>query len=88
METRAAQEIGRRERQVQDATKALVSMDEFCHRVSAGLESTSFDQRNKFLELVVERCTVEDTKIRVDTVIPIADDDGQLRAHHAAAVVV
>jgi site-specific DNA recombinase len=83
---RSAQEVGRRERQVQDATKSLASLDGFCHQVSAGLEATDFEERRRLLELVVERITVEDAKIRVDTVIPIAENDGQLRARHAEPV--
>ena len=88
----AAKDIERRARQELDARDALAHLQRFCDQVCRGLEAMTFDQRQQFLRLVVERVTVEDGTVRVDTIIPIdgpADRDvGRLRTRRAELVEV
>ena len=67
---RAQQEVNNR--------KGLKRLNEFCHQVSAGLDNLSFDERQRFLRLVVEGIVVEDGCVKVETVIP-PGHDGTLR---------
>jgi site-specific DNA recombinase len=83
---RAAQDVGQRERQTQDAKKALASLETFCHRASTGLDAMTFEERRQLLRLVVERITVEDAKVRVEAIIPIDGDKVQLRTRHPEAL--
>ena len=69
---------GRRAKQEQDANAGLRYLEEFCHRISDGIESLSFEDRQKSLRLVVERITVEDNNVRIETIIP-PDQDVLLR---------
>ena len=53
-----------------DTQKALAHLERFCHQVSKGLTSLTFDERQQLLRLVIERITVENGVARIDTVIP------------------
>ncbi|MBI4234518.1 MAG: recombinase family protein [Chloroflexi bacterium] len=79
---RAAQDIERRERQEQDSCRALERLERFCRQVAQGLEAMTFEERQQLLRLVVERITVEDGRVRIETVIPTGDGGVQLRARH------
>jgi len=72
---RSQREIDQRQRQKQDTQKALAHLDRFCHQVSRGLTSLTFDERQQLLRLVIERITVENGVARIDTVIPPAQDN-------------
>ena len=82
----AAKEIDRKECQEADSRTALVHLERFCRRVSEGLDAMTFEERQQLLRLVVERITVEDGRVRIETIIPTADDDVQLRARHPEPV--
>ncbi|MFH1140405.1 MAG: recombinase family protein, partial [Chloroflexota bacterium] len=82
---RAAQELDRRERQELESRKALEHMERFCHQVSQGLDAMTFDERQQLLRLVVERITVEDGRVRIETVIPMGEE-GKLRTRHPEPV--
>ena len=58
----------------------------FCHRVSEGLDRMSFEERQELLRLVVDRITVEDETVRIDTAIPQGDGCSQLRTRHGELV--
>ena len=73
-----AQELERRARQEQVDRNALEALEAFRDRVGRGLESMNFEERQRFLQLVVEGITVENGRVRVKTVIPI-EQDGKLR---------
>ena len=70
--------LRQRAKQEQDAKAGLRYLEEFCDRVSEGLESLNFEDRQKLLRLVVERITVEDNRVRIETIIP-PDQDVLLR---------
>jgi site-specific DNA recombinase len=72
------QELERQSRQEQADRKALEALKAFCDRVGRGLENMDFEEKQALLQLVVEGITVEDGRVRVQTVIPI-EDDGKLR---------
>lgn len=55
---------------------ALERIEEFCKKVSTGLDSLQPPERQELLRILVERITVEDGKVRVEAVIPTGDEDG------------
>ena len=58
--------------------QGLKRLNEFCDRVSRGLDNLSFDERQRFLRLVVDGIVVEEGCVKVETIIP-SDHDGALR---------
>ncbi len=82
---RARRDIDRRDRERQDGLKALEHVEKFCESVSVGLEAMTYEERRQLLRLVVERITVEDHTVRIETVIPTGNDD-KLRARHRELV--
>jgi len=68
-------EVDQCQRQKQDTQKALAHLERFCHQVSKGLTSLTFDERQQLLRLVTERITVENGVARTDTVIPPGQDN-------------
>ena len=58
--------------------QGLERLNEFCDRVSRGLGNLSFEDRQRFLRLVVDSIVVEDGRVKVDTIMP-PDHDGALR---------
>ena len=84
---RAAQEIDQRERQELDSRRALEHLESFCQRVARGLDNLTFEERQHLLQLLVERITVEDGRVRVEAAIPTPrGEDVQLRARHPEPV--
>jgi len=80
---RAAQEIDLRERQEEDSRKAL---EQFCRRVTQGLEAMTFEERHRLLCLVVGRITREGGRVLIETVIPTGGDGVQLRTRRPELV--
>ena len=76
---RMGQEIERRARQEDASRKALEQLEAFCCQVAQGLEYMTFEERQQLLRLIVERITVENGWVKVETVIPTGQGDGQLR---------
>jgi hypothetical protein len=72
---RSQREIDQRQRQKQDTQKALAHLERFCHQVSKGLTSLTFDERQQLLRLVIKQITVENGVARIDTVIPPDQDN-------------
>ena len=60
----------RKATQEQDANAGLRYLKNFCDRVSQSLENLTYEDRQKLLRLVVERITVEDNRVRIETIIP------------------
>jgi hypothetical protein len=83
---RVGQDIDRRARQEQDNRKALERIEHFCRRVSEGLDALTFEEGQQLLQLLVERITVENGRVRIEAAIPMGDTPGQLRTHHAELV--
>ena len=83
---RAATEIELRVHQEADSRAALRHLEQFCGRVSEGLESLSFDGRQQLLRLVVERITLDADRVCIQTVIPNEGNSVQLRTHHPGLV--
>jgi site-specific DNA recombinase len=84
---RAAQEIDRRERQELDSRRALEHLEAFCQRVAQGLDNLTFEERQHLLQLLVERITVENERVRVDVVMPTPREENvQLRTRHPERV--
>ena len=81
---RSQREIDQCQRQRQDTQKALAHLERFCHQVSKGLTSLTFDERQQLLRLVIERISVENEVTRIDTVIP--PDQNNLRNHYPEAL--
>ncbi len=77
---RAVKETERRKRTKEESKKAIDSLDRFCQTVSQGLDNLTFEDRQQLLRLVVERITVDEGRVVIESVIPTGGDDGQLRA--------
>ncbi len=82
---RTNKELERRARMEIDTNKALEHLEMFCTQVAQGIDSLNFDERQKLLQLVVERVMVENGVVSVETVIPVTTNDGQLRTHRPGA---
>lgn len=65
LEQRAAAQV-----QAQDA---LARLEAFCQAVAAGLDTLTFAGQQALLRLVVERITVEEHTVRIETVIPLGE---------------
>jgi site-specific DNA recombinase len=76
---RMVEDIDRRQQQEKDGHSALEHLERFCNQVAKGLEAMAFEERQQLLRLVVERITVEDSRVRVETIIPTGQDDVKLR---------
>ena len=70
---------GKGARQEETNRNALDQMETFCNRVAQRLDAMTFEERQQFLRLVVERITVEGERVKVATVIPADLGNGQLR---------
>ncbi len=66
---RAAQEIDRREQRGRDSRKGLEHLESFCRDITRGLEAMTFAERQQLLRLVIERVTVDNGSVRIETVI-------------------
>ena len=82
----AAEELNRRECQERDSRRALEHLERFCRQVSQGLETLTFEERQQLLRLVVERITVDNGRVRIETIIPTGDDGVQLRTRRPKRV--
>ena len=70
----------------QEAQNGLQYLQTFCHTVAEGLENMSFEERQDLLRLVVDRVTVENETVRIETIIPNPTEGGQLRTRRAELV--
>ena len=78
-----ARGIARREREELDSRAAREHLERFCLQVSKGLEAMTFEECQHLLRLLVERITVEDGHVRIETAIPTTGEESvQLRARH------
>ena len=82
----ASKEMERKAADVADNRAALDHLHKFCDRVSRGIDSLAFEERQQLLRLVVESITVQDDRVRIATIIPTDGDEGQLRARHLELV--
>ena len=83
---RMVRDIDLRQRQEKDSHSALEHLERFCSQVATGLEAMTFGERQQLLRLVVERITVEDGRVRVETIIPTGQDDVKLRKQRGELV--
>ena len=81
----ATKELAQREGQQRDSREALEHLERFCRQVAIGLDAMTFEERQQLLRLVVERITVEDGRVRIETIIP-TDNDDKLRTRRAEPV--
>ena len=58
------------------------SMEEFCQRVSAGLEQASFEQKRHLIELLLDRVVVTNEEVEIRYVIPTSPNSEQTRFCH------
>jgi site-specific DNA recombinase len=75
---RTGREIADRAQQEVSSRQALKQLEVFCDQVAVGLDSFTLEEQQHFLRLVVERVTVSDGRVKVETVIP-NQQDSQLR---------
>ncbi len=61
----------------------LVStMEEFCQRVSSGLEDATFEQKRQLVELLVDRVVVSEEEVEIRYVIPTSPSSEHVRFCH------
>jgi site-specific DNA recombinase len=58
------------------------SMEEFCQRVSSGLEQASFEQKRHLVELLIDRVVVTNEEVEIRYVIPTSPNGEQTRFCH------
>jgi len=58
------------------------SMEEFCQRVSCGLEQASFEQKRHLIELLIDRVVVTNEEVEIRYVIPTSPNSEQTRFCH------
>ena len=75
-------EIERRGQMERDSRKAAENLKGFCGRVTRGLASMPFEEKQELLRLVVEQTTIEGGRVTVETIIPVDNDPVQLRTRH------
>ena len=54
-------------------------LDSFCRRIAQGLDAMTFEERQQLLCLLVERITVKDGQVKIETVIPPGETIDVLR---------
>ena len=81
---RATRTLDERLQQQEDSAKALEHLSKFCNQVSRGLDALDFEERQQLLQLVVEGVTVDNGRVRVETIIP--GGDNHLRNAHGELV--
>ncbi len=74
----AVQDISQREQKEQESRKTVEHLERFCQDITRGMEAMTFEERQQLLRLIVERITVENSSVRIESVIPTGHDD-QLR---------
>ncbi len=61
------------------------SMQEFCQRVSRGLEQASFEHKRQLIELLIDRVVVTNDEVEIRYVIPTSPNSEQVRFCHLRA---
>lgn len=61
------------------------SMEEFCQRVSQGLEQASFEQKRHLVELLIDRVIVTGEEVEIRYVIPTSSSSEHTRFCHLRA---
>ena len=79
-------ELETREQMEVDTNRSLERLESFCHQIAQGIDSLTFEGRQKLLQLVVERVKVENEVVTIETVIPGFPNDRQLRARRPELV--
>lgn len=59
----------------QEIARSTASFEDFLKQIDTGLEALTFDERQQFLRLLVEKITYEDGKAKVEIAFPPATGD-------------
>jgi site-specific DNA recombinase len=65
-----------------EALGLAASLEAFCERVSAGLESATFNQRRELVELLIDRVIVTGDEIEIRYVLPTSPQSEHVRFCH------
>ncbi len=76
---RIRREIERRQVVEEESRGALEHLTRFCDEISTGLDNLAFEEKQRLLRLVVENIAVDNGVARIDTVIPVSPQLGELR---------
>lgn len=63
-------------------SQAISSVEDFCQRVSQGLDTASFQQKRQLVELLIDRVIVNDEKVEIRYAIPLTPDSETIRFCH------
>ena len=83
---RVTQELDDKANRELSSRDALEHLRRFCDQVSQGLDVMTCEERQQLLRLVVERITVVEERVTVETVIPTSGDDVKLHTRHGEPV--
>lgn len=81
-----SRDLDRRAEQEEGAESAHQHLQTFCRRVAKGLDNMSFEERRRLLRLAVDRITVENETVRIETIIPNPNIGGKLRTRRGEPV--
>ena len=74
-----------KDHQEQESRKTVEHLERFCQDITRGMEAMTFEERQQLLRLIVERITVENSSVRIESVIPTGHDD-QLRIRRGEVI--
>ena len=83
---RAQRELDQQAQTERESQESLRGLEQFCNRVSEGINTLTFDGRQQLLRLLVESVRVEDNLVTVETIIPVDPQPGELRTRHPEPV--
>ena len=58
------------------------SIEDFCQRIRPGLEQSSFEQKRKLVELLIDRVIVTDGEVEIRYVMPTSKSSEHIRFCH------
>jgi hypothetical protein len=76
---RIGSDLDKRASEQEQSRGAIEQLEGFCSQVAQGLDNLTFEEKQQLLRLVVERITVDDGKVTIETVIPNGQGDITLR---------
>jgi site-specific DNA recombinase len=57
----------------------MVSVEDFCRRVQAGLDTATFEQKRQLIELVIDQVIVANGDVEIRYVIPTSPSSEHVR---------
>jgi hypothetical protein len=78
-----SRDLSRRAETEKGSERALEHLETFCARTGEGLDNMSFEERQDLLRLLVDRISVENETVKIETIIPSGDNNNRLRTRRS-----